>query len=583
MPNRPSTRSGNNPTGSIPHAASSLRARSSVLDQDLAAEIEPADVLVVDDEPANLQAVDAALEGLDIRIIAVTSGQEALRSLLHRNVALILLDVRMPIFSGFEIARLIRLRARTRHVPIIFLTAHNQNAEDIRRGYELGAVDYLFKPFAPDVLRAKVQAFVELRNRTAEVRAQARLLGQLEREAGERRLLEAKREWEADALRHQMEEQRKLTTQLEDADRRKDEFLAVLAHELRNPLAPLVAGLEFIRLQSTAAPVERVCDAMNRQVHHLVRLVDDLLDLSRISRGKVELQRVPIDIRGCIAQAVETTIPAINKAGHRITVDIGEEPLVCDADRVRVTQIVNNLLGNAARYTDPGGEIHVEAGIQGGEIAIVVRDNGKGIPEHLLEAIFETFVQEQIGDAGLGLGLTLVKQVVTMHGGSVVARSEGKGKGAEFEVRLPRVPTESIAPHGELQVAVAQDGTRLRVLIVEDQLDVGATTRALLEAWGHQVHVAHDGREGIALATSLRPDVVLLDIGLPDMDGYGVAETIRNELGAARPRLVAVTGFGQARDRARAQEAGFDAHIVKPAQPDTLRDTLSRVTVMPSS
>jgi signal transduction histidine kinase len=548
------------------------------LDVDLDAEVEPADVLVVDDEPANLRAVEAALDGLGVRIITAGTGRDALRALLKSNVALILLDVRMPAFSGFETARLIRLRARTRHVPIIFLTAHSQNADDIRRGYELGAVDYLFKPFATEVLRAKVQAFVELRNRTAEVHAQAKLLRELEREAAERRFEEARRAWEADALRQQMAEQRKITTQLEEADRRKDEFLAVLAHELRNPLAPLVAGLEFIRLQGTGgAPVEKVCDAMNRQLHHLVRLVDDLLDLSRIQRGKVELQREPIDLRTCVAQAVETCMPALDKVGHQLWVTLGDQQLVCDADRVRVTQIVNNLLTNAVRYTDPGGEITVEARRDSDEIVIAVTDNGRGIPEDMLERIFDTFVQEQIGEAGLGLGLTLVKEVVTMHGGSVCARSEGKGQGSCFEVRLPRLDVELETEVSQLHTGANGAGSPLRVLIVEDQIDVGATTQALLEAWGHQVHLARDGKQGIELATSLRPDVVLLDIGLPDMDGYGVAEAIRDELGAERPRLVAVTGFGQDRDRARAEEAGFDAHLVKPAQPDALRDTLQRM------
>jgi CheY-like chemotaxis protein len=256
---------------------------------------------------------------------------------------------------------------------------------------------------------------------------------------------------------------------------------------------------------------------------------------------------------------------------------VADEPLVCDADRVRVTQIVNNLLTNAVRYTDAGGAIEVEAALDGPDAVILVRDNGKGIPEAMLERIFDTFVQEQIGDAGLGLGLTLVKEVVTMHGGCVQARSEGKGHGAEFEVRLPRLPGHTIAADLDALRSPELAAAPLRVLIVEDQRDIGATTQALLEAWGHQVHVAHDGREGIALATSLRPDIVLLDIGLPDIDGYGVAERIRDELGAARPRLVAVTGFGQVRDRARAQEAGFDEHLVKPAQPDALRDALLRV------
>ncbi len=536
-------------------------------------QLEPAEVLIVDDEPANLHALEAALEGMSTRIVGVTSGEDALREVLRRNIALILLDVKLPTTDGFEVATAIRSRARSRHIPIIFLTAYSQDEADIRRGYHLGAVDYLFKPVVPEVLRAKVQAFVDLRNRTAQVQAQAIQLRELERIAAERRLQEAKRAWEADALRRQMEEQRRINAKLAEDDRRKDEFLAILAHELRNPLSPIVTGLELVRSAAGGTPlVERACTSMSRQVSHLVRLVDDLLDVSRISRGKVELQKAPTDLRSCITQALETCTPAAKEASHTVTMTLPETPLVADVDPVRVTQLVNNLLSNAVRYTDRGGKIEIEAAREGHEVVLRVRDTGRGISEQMLGRIFDMFVQERNEGKGLGLGLTLVDQVVSMHGGTVEARSKGPGQGSEFEVRLPCTDLPPV--EADPDDFGAEPDVPLRILVVDDETDIASTTQALLESWGHQVHVAHCGEDGIELAQSLGPDVVLLDIGLPDMDGYAVASAIRQHSAAGTPYLVAVTGFGQRRDRERAREAGFDAHIVKPATPDRLRRKL---------
>jgi CheY-like chemotaxis protein/two-component sensor histidine kinase len=310
-------------------------------------------------------------------------------------------------------------------------------------------------------------------------------------------------------------------------------------------------------------------------VMHLVRLIDDLLDVSRIARGKVQLQLEPLDVRKCIEQAVETHAAAADEAGHRLHVTLPDHPLVCMADPVRVIQIVSNLIANSVRYTPPGGDIHVSALAERGRVLISVRDNGVGISPELLPRIFDTFVQERIGDAGLGLGLTLVKQVATLHNGTVAVRSEGKGLGSEFEVSLPEraATVESREP-----TAATMEGASvpLRVLVVEDQVDISAMTQDLLQGWGHEVHVAYTGFDGVALAKTLRPDVVLLDIGLPDIDGFAVANQIRAGLGRATARLVAVTGFGNADYRARAQEAGFDDYLVKPAPPDALRLAVER-------
>jgi len=552
-------------------------------------EIEPANVLVVDDEPANLQAVEAALDGIPAEIISVTSGREALRVLLQHNVALILLDVQLPTLDGFETAQLIRERPRTRHVPIIFLTAYSHNEGDIRKGYELGAVDYLFKPFVPEVLRAKVQAFIDLRNRTAEVRAQAQQLQELERQASERRLRAARQQWEATTLRREMEEQRRINAQLEEADQRKDEFIAVLAHELRNPLAPLVTGLRLIRLDERCTDsIARACEIMNRQVQHLTRLVDDLLDVSRITRGKVELKLAQLDLRTAIEQAVEACTPAADAAKHTLEVSLPDQPLYSYADPARVTQMISNLLSNAVRYTKKGGKLSVEARVDGSEAVILVRDNGQGIAPDMLDRVFEMFVQERIGGSGLGLGLTLVDQVASLHGGRVSARSEGPGQGSEFEVRLPLLPPDqqtdlpSEPSRGHVAASTRQQQA-LRIVLVEDQEAIAETTQALLEAWGHQVHVANTGRAGIELVASVRPDIALLDIDLPDIDGYQVARGIHERLGEQRPVLVAHTGFGQARDRQRAREGGFDDLMVKPVRPERLLEVLGNVKLTPSA
>jgi signal transduction histidine kinase len=541
-------------------------------------EIERPAVLVVDDDPRGIQTVEAALEGLDIELVDARNAEDALRELLRRDLALVLLDVRLGTTDGFAVAETIRGRPSARELPIIFLTAHGQDPAHVLRGYEVGAVDYISKPFSVEVLRAKVRVFVQLHRRTQEVRAQAQQLQQLEREAGERRLAEARREWETQTLRQEVEVQRELASRLEDLDRRKDEFIAVLAHELRNPLTPISTGVEFVGQQTRSMPtVSRACEAMRRQVDHLVRLVDDLLDVSRISEGKIELRREPVDVRRCIEQARETVRAAIDEAQQQLEVELPDTPLVSNADRARVTQIVTNLLANATRYTPNGGRIHVTAGIEGEEVIIRVRDNGIGLDPNRVDRLFEKFTQGHSGENGLGLGLTLVKQLTELHGGSAHATSPGIGKGSEFEIRLPRsagAPVEVERPASEPVSATSI--APLRILVVDDEADIREMTLYLLTMWGHEVHTADSGEQAIAAAVALRPDLVMLDIGLPDINGYDVARRIRGELGDACPRLVAVTGYGQRHDRARSSDAGIDEHLVKPPKPEALRAAIER-------
>jgi signal transduction histidine kinase len=532
----------------------------------------PPDILVVDDDPANLAAIEVALGDLGRRLVKARSGAEALRFLLTQDFALILLDVNMPGMDGFETARIIRGRERSRHVPIIFVTAYIRDDIDILTGYSLGAVDFLFKPIVPEVLRAKASVFVELQQRTAEVARQADLLREMERREGERRLQEERQRWEAESLREE--------------NRRKDEFLALLAHELRNPLSPMVTGLELVKCYGIEHEgLERVRTSMERQVHHLIRLVDDLLDVSRISRGKINLRREVVDLGHVLEQAVESTHPMLDERHHELEVEPCPEPMRLLGDGVRLTQVIANLLHNAGRYTEPGGRIRLSCGRDGEDAVVRVADNGRGIAPEMLDRVFEMFVQAENGGGGLGLGLTLVQRLVELHGGRVRAFSEGPGKGSEFLVRLPLLGVELPAdvdepvttePHEDLE------GPALRIVLVEDQTDVREALEALLLGWGHEVETAPDGIQGVDLILDRRPDLALVDIAMPGLDGYAVARRVRAKLGPAAPRLVALTGFGREEDRERARRAGFDSHLTKPAVPKDLRRILRSYTDGPT-
>jgi len=367
---------------------------------------------------------------------------------------------------------------------------------------------------------------------------------------------------------------------LREADRRKDEFLAMLAHELRNPLAPIRAGLHLLGVVEQDDPRSvRVREMLDRQVQHLVRLVDDLLELSRVSRGDIELRREPVELVSGIASALETSRPLIDERGHRFTVTLPAEPLVLDVDPVRLSQIVANLLNNAARYTDPGGRITLSAEPDGDEVCIHVTDDGVGIPLEMLARVFEPFTQVDRSSArshrGLGIGLALVKTLAEMHGGSVAASSAGPGKGSDFTVRLPLARSGSAAAPARAADGAGASVAGRRILVVDDNRDAAESLGLLLETMGHEVRVAHAGGEGLLAVQAFAPAVVLLDIGMPDMDGYEVARRIRDEEGSARAVLVAITGWGQDEDRQRAREAGFDHHLTKPVDPAELQRLLT--------
>jgi two-component system CheB/CheR fusion protein len=361
---------------------------------------------------------------------------------------------------------------------------------------------------------------------------------------------------------------------LRDADRRKDEFLAMLAHELRNPLAPILNATHLLRLErANPSQIGRARDIIDRQVRHMARLVDDLLDVSRITLGRINLRPEEVTLETVIANAVEASRPLIDASRHELSIELPQECIHLTADATRLSQVFLNLLNNAAKYTPPGGKLRISARREGDEVAVSVRDTGVGIPPQMLPRIFDLFTQvdrsPERTQGGLGLGLTLASRLVTMHGGHIEARSEGLGKGSEFIVHLPapRAPAEETQTTSPPTADAFEGRSKRRVLVVDDNVDAAASLNMLLQASGHETRMVHDGLDAVKAADEFRPDVVLLDIGLPRLNGYEAARRIREGQGDRHPIVVALTGWGQDEDKQRAREAGFDMHLTKPVDP----------------
>jgi PAS domain S-box-containing protein len=653
-----------------------------------------ASILLVDDRPANLLVLRAVLEDLGVDFGEAHSGEEALLRLEVEDFAAILLDVQMPGLDGFETAKRIRSGERSRHTPIIFLTAYDDDRFSAEQAYSLGAVDYLTKPLVPAILRAKVQGFVDLyreKHRAQREADQLRMLvdgtseyaifmldtsgrvvtwnsgaerlmgysaneivgqhfsrfypedvdrrwperdlelaraeGRFEDEAirvrkdgsqywssvvitalydesgrltgfskitrdmsekkqaqeNERRLLEeeAKRRIaEAHAAAIRMERE-----QLEEADRRKDQFLATLAHELRNPLAPIRNALHILQMTEVEpATTQQSLEMMDRQVNHLVRLVDDLLDVSRVTRGKIELRIERVELSEVIARAAESVQPVFDQHRHHLSVELPSEPLWLDTDAIRLTQVIGNLLTNAAKYTEPEGRISVSASRAGDFAVLHVRDNGIGISPEVLPHVFDLFMQADHAvsksQGGLGIGLTLVKSLIEMLGGTVEAHSQGRGFGSEFVIKSPlaSVGEKPSDPNEAVGNERSASTERYRLLVVDDNLDAANSLGMILRLKGHQVRIAHSGPAALELVESHQPEMIFLDIGMPGMDGYEVARHIRQESKFGTPVLAALTGWGQQDDRRRSAEVGFDHHLVKPidiAAIDTILEGLA--------
>ncbi|MDB5869515.1 MAG: putative histidine kinase, atypical hybrid [Polaromonas sp.] len=545
----------------------------------------PVNILIVDDEPKNLSVLESVLDDPGYRLVRAGSGSEALLALMADEFAVLILDVQMPDMTGFELAQMVKERKKTSRIPIIFLTAYYNEDQHVLEGYFSGAVDYLHKPVNAAVLRSKVAVFCELyrKSRALEL-VNIALSGEVaERKQAEIRLSELnetldRRVTERTQALHASE------AHLRDADRRKDEFLATLAHELRNPLAPMRNAVKVLRLKGLATPeLQWAPDMIDRQVQAMSRLIDDLMDVSRINEGKIDLRLEPVELSAVLRDAIDTSRPLIDECGHKLSLALPHHDIWVEGDRIRLAQVFMNLLNNAAKYMDNGGSIELDVSQALDEVAVVVKDTGIGIAAERLESVFTMFSQEDTAlsrsRGGLGIGLTLTKRLVQMHGGSVIAHSQGLSHGSEFVVRLPLAAQQHHEP--SIHFAEAQSTAPallhhgLRILVADDNHDAAASLAELLELMGHTVRQVNDGEAAVRETLDFDPQVVLLDIGMPKLNGYQACRQIRSQPGGAARTVVAITGWGQPDDQRASQEAGFDHHLVKPVDPDLLEDLIA--------
>jgi two-component system, sensor histidine kinase len=495
-------------------------------------------ILNVDDNDAGRYVKTRILRGAGFEVAEAASGAQALAAVEERHPALVLLDVKLPDMDGRSICAQIKRGADTKGIVVLQTSAWHVESQDRVASLDAGADGYLVEPIEPRELVANVRAL--LRMREAESERQIAL------------------------------------DQLREADRRKDEFLAMLAHELRNPLAPIRNAVEILRSPDPAVR-ERARAMVGRQVGHLARLVDDLLEVSRITHRKATLQPEIVRLDAIIETALETVRPTLDERGHAVEVSLGDGDVWIEADPVRLSQVIGNLLHNAAKFTPPGGRIRVCSRLAGDALEIAVEDNGPGISAQLLPQVFDLFTQAEGSPdrnlGGLGIGLSLVKALVEKHGGSVHAQSAGAGRGSRFAIRLPLGLVRQ-APSGSAEGAQACPAGRCRILVVEDDTDSAEALQLLLQKMGHEARIATDGEQALEAARALRPDVVLLDIGLPGMDGHELAQRLRAAPETRAAKIIAVSGYGQERDLERSAAAGVDLHLVKPVDPARLAEAL---------
>jgi signal transduction histidine kinase len=531
----------------------------------------PVKILIVDDEARNLDALEAILSDPAYQLLRAEDAEHALRLLLDHDVAAIVLDIKMPGVSGFELARMIKNTKRFRETPIVFLTAYLVDDEDVIAGYGAGGVDYLTKPINPIILRHKVGVFADLYRKTRELAAVNAELAKLNERLEERVL-----ERTAELQRSEAE--------VRAAGVQKDEFLAVLAHELRNPLAPLRTGLDlllrYLGNAEAAPPVARTLSAMNRQLDHMVRLIDDLLDVSRISRGLLELKRERVELSAVLKSTIEGVRPFFERRNHVLSAELSGE-IQAQADHTRIAQILTNLLHNAAKFTPANGSIRVELTEEAGNAVFRVTDSGAGIRGDQLERVFDMFARiERPGvsaEPGLGIGLALARRLAEMHGGRLSVSSPGEGQGTTFTLQIPAIAP--VAPAAsEARAASEPPMAALGIVVVEDNQDIAEVLVTWLESLGHRVAVAHTGEAGVETIRKERPDLAICDLGLPDIDGVDVCRRVRAFPGDPQPVMVALTGWGREEDLRATREAGFDHHLVKPVAPDKLHALLQSVS-----
>lgn len=666
---------------------------------------EQVNILVVDDLPEKHVVFTTILAELGQNIVSARSGQEALKYILEMEFAVILLDVNMPDIDGLETASLIRQYKKSAQTPILFITAYVDELQ-ARRGYALGAVDYIPSPVVPEVLRSKVRVFCELFRMNRQLQKQAAqreelarseaaraaaedaihradflaeasnilsrslnlddtiatildlcvpmlaeraILGIPDKDGGVRRLemhpppraddpevfTPELRACADDVVRHKQlrvwrrdgraatvcpllagdqirgalallgddahfdstrvalirefasrasiaMENARLYSAVQEADRRKNEFLAMLAHELRNPLAPIRNAVHILSAAEALPPkLAWARDVIGRQADHMARLIDDLLDVSRIVQGKVAVKPEVLRLTALVEGAVEASSPRLAARDQVLEVQLPAEAIELDGDPVRLSQVLSNLINNASKFSPPGSRVSLHAQRQGQQVRLSVKDQGSGIAPEFLPHIFDLFAQaDQSLDrsqGGLGIGLTLVKHLVELHGGRVWAVSEGLGHGAEVVVCLPlRTAAPALPESGQPRAVPApQAGRPSRILVVDDLVASAETLTALLEMEGFEVRMANDGQAALALAREFRPEVVLLDIGLPGMNGFEVAHGLRSQPESRGALLIALTGYGEAESRQRSAQAGFDFHMVKPADVNLLLTLLA--------
>jgi signal transduction histidine kinase len=519
---------------------------------------EQASVLIVDDTPANLVALGAVLQPLGVRIVEARSGLEAIDRVSRESFACVLLDVQMPGMDGFEVARRLRVIEAGAEVPILFLTAIHRDEEYARKGYASGAADYITKPFDPDVLRARVKAFVDLFHQRDRLRVQ-QLTALLERERAARLDAEA-------------------------ANQTKDEFLATVSHELRTPLTAILGWTMIARRNSPPAEIEKVLSIIERSARAQLRIIEDLLDVARALGGKLRLEINEARIADVIEGALMAVRPAADAKGVGLAVDVQPAVGAIAADPERLQQVVWNLLSNAIKFTPGGGHVALSAHRSESTIVIRVSDDGQGIRPEFLPHLFEPFRQADGSTTrrhgGLGLGLAIVRQLVEAHGGTISASSDGEGKGTTFTVEIPArafapepgvrspIPRQAAAPAAAAGVRL--DGVRL--LVVDDDDDSRDLITCILEEWGASVTGASSAGEAMRLLQQSRPDVLVSDIGMPDVDGYALMRQVRGmpaERGGGVP-AIALTAYASESDGARVRAAGFQAHVTKPIDPDAL-------------
>jgi len=513
-------------------------------------------VLNVNDNDASRYVVSRMLEKAGFSVLEAATGQQALDLTRSASPSVVVLDIKLPDIDGLQVCRRLKADPRTQAIKVLHTSAVYVSPEYKVQSLECGADGYLGHPFEQEELVATLRSLLRLSDAERSLRAQAE--------------------------------------ELKAANRRTNEFLAMLAHELRNPLAAIVTSLPLLERSAAVDSIEKTArELIRRQTTHLRRLVDDLLDAARVTQGKIELRWETVDLNELVrrvAANVERAKMQPRQQALRLALPIGR--MMVRADPMRLEQVLTNLLDNASKYSNSGDVIDFAVALArdpqtGADVAhIVVRDRGIGMEPHTLSTIFNLFSQADVPLArsrgGLGIGLTLVRTLVELHGGSTSARSDGIGKGSELEITLPLVtPDVRTAPADDSLPRSTHVNARRRVLVVEDNRDAQEALQCLLALWGHEVLVSDDGTSGYESAVTLRPDVALIDLGLPGLDGYEVAKKIRAALGTASPLLIALTGYGAPEQRSQAIAAGFDLHIVKPVEPDRLAMLLDEYAATP--